>query len=174
MTVSPAYSGPVPTGTVLVKKSTTTLCTITLSAAKGSCSLTASELPARTFSVYASYARTANFYGSLATKSLTVMKASTKTTLKLSSAKVTLGQEQLERLTVTVSPEYPGTAGRSGHHHRPRLSHDPQLWQGHLHPFQQEIPGRSKKARRPLLGRGQLSGFLVGEHDPHGREVTDN
>src|ERR1019366_6841517 len=51
--VSPAYSGPVPNGTVVITNSTTTLCTITLSAAKGSCSLTSEELPAGSFSVYA-------------------------------------------------------------------------------------------------------------------------
>ncbi len=40
VSVSPTYTGPVPSGFVLVKKSTTTLCVIKLSAAKGSCSLT--------------------------------------------------------------------------------------------------------------------------------------
>jgi titin len=112
VTVSPSYAGPVPNGTVVVKKSTTTLCTITLSSAKGSCSLTSEELPARSFSVYANYAPNTSFFGSTSftTKTtLTVARASTKTTLKLSAAKVTFGHEQSERLSVSVSPQFSGT-----------------------------------------------------------------
>ena len=112
VTVSPSYAGPVPNGTVVVKKSTTTLCTITLSAAKGSCSLTSEELPARSFSVYANYAPNTSFVGSTSFKTkttVTVARASTKTTLKLSAAKVTFGHEQSERLSVSVSPQFSGT-----------------------------------------------------------------
>jgi predicted RNA-binding protein with TRAM domain len=109
--VSPNYPGPVPTGTVSIKKSTTTLCVITLSSAKGSCRLTGPELPPRTFSVYATYAPNTSFVGSGSFKTktlLTVAKASTKTALKLSAARVTFGDEQVERLSVSVSPQYSG------------------------------------------------------------------
>jgi hypothetical protein len=112
VTVSPSYTGPVPNGTVVVMKSTTKLCTITLSSAKGSCSLTSEELPARTFSVYANYSANASFVASTSFKtktSFTVTRASTKTSLKLSSAKVTFGHEQTETLSVAVSPQYSGT-----------------------------------------------------------------
>ena len=109
--VASASFGPAPSGTVSILKSSTTLCVIKLASAKGSCSLTSFELPARTFSVYASYTRNATLVGSttFATKtSLSVAKASTKTSLKLSAAKVTYGNEQLERVSVSVSPEYAG------------------------------------------------------------------
>ncbi len=69
--VSPSYAGPVPTGTVAIKKSTTTLCTVTLSAGKGSCSLTGEELPARRFSVYANYAGNTSFVLSTSWKTKT-------------------------------------------------------------------------------------------------------
>ena len=111
VTVSPSYAGPVPTGTVSVKKSTTTLCVITLSSGKGSCSLTSEELPARTFSVYANYAGNSSFVlsTSFMTKTnLVVARASSTTTLKLSASKVNFGNEQAEHLSVTVSPQYSG------------------------------------------------------------------
>ena len=110
--VSSVYSGPVPNGTVTIKKSTTTLCTITLSAGKGSCSLSAEELPARNFSVYANYAGNTSFVLSTSWRTKTVLsvtKASTKTTLKLSAAKVTFGHEQGEHLSVSVAPQFKGS-----------------------------------------------------------------
>ena len=41
-----------------------------------------------------------------------MVKAATKTSLKLSAARVTDGREQAERLSVTVSPKYTGTPAR--------------------------------------------------------------
>jgi predicted RNA-binding protein with TRAM domain len=109
VTVSPNYPGPVPAGSVSIKKSTTTLCVIQLSSAKGSCTLTGMQLPTRTYSVYATYSRNANFVGSnSSSKKLTVGKETSKTALKLSATKVTFGHEQLQRFSVTVSPRYTG------------------------------------------------------------------
>jgi predicted RNA-binding protein with TRAM domain/YHS domain-containing protein len=110
--VSPSYAGPVPNGTVLVMKSTTTLCKITLSSAKGSCLLTFKELSAGSFSVYANYVANANFVGSTSFKArtpLAVTRASTKTTLALSVRTVTFGHEQSERLGVRVFSQFSGT-----------------------------------------------------------------
>ena len=42
-------------------------------------------------------------------QTFTVGRATSKTTLKLSAAKVTYGDEQVEHLSVTVTPQYPGT-----------------------------------------------------------------
>ncbi|HXZ83656.1 MAG TPA: Ig-like domain-containing protein [Acidimicrobiales bacterium] len=42
-------------------------------------------------------------------QTFSVGQAATKTALKLSATKVTYGHEQTERLSVTVSPQYPGT-----------------------------------------------------------------
>jgi hypothetical protein len=113
VTVSSAYSGS-PTGTVTVavtvKKSTTTLCVITLSAAKGSCTLSAEKLSAGAYSLVATYGGSADFKGSTsAKKTLTVAKATSSTALKLSETKVTYGHEQVLSLSVTVSPQYSGT-----------------------------------------------------------------
>ena len=75
VTVSPQFSGSTPYGSVLIKQSTTTLCTITLSAAKGSCTLSAEELPVGTYSLVATYGGSANFKGSTSAKEiLTVAK----------------------------------------------------------------------------------------------------
>jgi Big-like domain-containing protein len=54
ITVRPVVSG-TPTGKVAVKAGTTTVCTITLASAKGSCTLTASQLAAGTYQLTASY-----------------------------------------------------------------------------------------------------------------------
>jgi hypothetical protein len=76
VTVSSSYPpGPKPTGTVTIKKSTTTLCVIKLSSAKGSCTLSRSKLSPRSYGVYAYYGRTSDFVGSSsAKKTLTVVK----------------------------------------------------------------------------------------------------
>jgi len=108
-TVSANYPGPTPTGTVSVKESTSTLCVITLSSAKGSCTLGSTKLLARTYTVYATYGRNTSFVGSTSPKrSLAVAKATTKTTLKLSETRVTYGNEQRDRLSVSVFPQYSG------------------------------------------------------------------
>ncbi|MCW2930439.1 MAG: pentapeptide repeat protein, partial [Actinomycetia bacterium] len=111
VTVSPQYSG-TPGGTVTVKSGTTTVCTITLGSGKGGCTLAATRLPAGTQHLTASYNGSADFGTSAsAAGTLTVAKATSKTALSLSATKVTYGDEQAERLTVTVSPQYGGTPG---------------------------------------------------------------
>jgi hypothetical protein len=110
VTVSPQYSGTTATGTVTVKQSTTTLCVITLKSGKGSCTLSAEKLAVGTYGLVATYKGSTDFDGSASAKeSVTVAKATSKTTLKLSAAKVTYGDEQIEHLSVTVSPQYSGT-----------------------------------------------------------------
>ena len=108
VTVAPNYPGPVPTGSVSVKKSTTTLCVVKLSSAKGSCTLSGTALPTGSYGVYATYSRNSAFVGSTAQKeTLTVVRATTKTNLGLSTSQVTFGHEQVERFSVTVSSSYP-------------------------------------------------------------------
>ncbi len=73
--VSPQFPGTMPTGTVTVKESTTTLCTIKLSSSKGSCTLLAKKLKAGTYQLVATYGGSANFKGSTSAKeTLTVVK----------------------------------------------------------------------------------------------------
>jgi hypothetical protein len=110
VTVLSQYSGSMPTGTVTVKESTTTLCVIKLSAAKGSCALSAKKLSAGTYRLVATYSGSTDFNGSTSVKeTLTVAKATSKTALKLSNARVTYGDEQVLKLSVTVSPEFAGS-----------------------------------------------------------------
>ena len=104
--------GPAPAGTVTVESGSTSLCTITLSSGRGSCPLSATRLAAGPVKVAAAYRGSFVFGASTsAAAGLTVTKESTKTTLKLSAAKITDGREQSERLSVTVSPRYAGPAG---------------------------------------------------------------
>ena len=108
-TVSPEFAGPTPSGSVTIKESATTLCVITLSAAKGSCRLSPKKLKVGTYRLVATYGGSTNFKHSASVKeTLTVVKASSKTALKLSNAKLTYGDEQVEHLSVTVSPEFAG------------------------------------------------------------------
>jgi hypothetical protein len=75
VTVSPQHSGSKPTGTVKVKESSTTLCVITLSSGKGSCTLSAKRLKVGTYRLVATYGGSTNFKGSTSAKeTLTVVK----------------------------------------------------------------------------------------------------
>ncbi len=109
VTVSSQFPGSTPTGTVTVKAATGTLCVITLSSGKGSCRLPPKKLDVRTYSLVATYGGSTNFKASTSVKTLTVAEATTKTALKLSATKITYGHEQTERLSVTVSPQFPGS-----------------------------------------------------------------
>ncbi len=83
-TVTVSATGATPTGTVAVNEGSTTLCTITLSSGTGECSVTAAQLPARSYTVVAVYSSTtANFSGSRSTaETLSVTKAGTTLTAK--------------------------------------------------------------------------------------------
>jgi hypothetical protein len=110
VTVSPKHPGTVPIGKVTIGESGTALCVITLSAGKGSCTLSAKRLNTGIYQLTASYGGRTNLSGSLsARETLIVVKAATKTALKLTTTTVTYGQEQTERLSVAVSSQYGGT-----------------------------------------------------------------
>jgi predicted RNA-binding protein with TRAM domain len=106
VTVLPQYAGTTPTGTVTI---TGANCHVTLSAGKGSCTLSPRTFNAGDRAMVATYNGSSNFKHSASAKEfLTVATATTTTTLKLSAKSVTYGHEQRERLFVTVSPQYPG------------------------------------------------------------------
>ena len=108
--VSPEFAGSTPTGTVTVKTSTTTLCTIRLSSSRGSCTLAAKRLNAGSYHIVAIYGNT-NFRGSTSAKlSLTVVPATSRTVIRLSTPKLIYGHERTEHFSVTVEPEYSGSA----------------------------------------------------------------
>ncbi len=107
--VIPEHAG-TPTGRVLVKSGSATLCQITLAAGKGGCSLGATELAVGAAKITVSYGGDANFAGS-PSKTVVIVaiaKAASAATLRLSAATVTYGKEQSERLSVAVAPQYAG------------------------------------------------------------------
>ncbi len=104
--VWPEFPGSLPSGTVRLKDATTILCTIALSS---SCRLSARRLPVGTYGLVAAYGGDSDFYGSVSPiRTLTVVKASAKTSLRLSTAYVSYGDEGAEQLGVAVSPEFAG------------------------------------------------------------------
>jgi hypothetical protein len=110
VTVSPQYAGSVPSGTVTVDESTTALCVITLSADKGSCTLSATRLGAGTYRIVATYAAGTDFASSTSgVATLTIGSATSRTALSLSTPTVTYGDEQAARISVTVSPQFAGS-----------------------------------------------------------------
>ena len=104
VSVSSSAGGSTPTGKVAVQDFPHTVCVITLSAGRGSCTLKATQLPGGTYSLIARYSGSPVFDTSFsAQKLLLVDKATSKTSLKLSAAMVRYGREQMERLSVSVS-----------------------------------------------------------------------
>ena len=75
LTVSPEFAGPTPTGKVSISESKTTLCVITLSSGKGSCSLSAKEIKtAGTYRLVATYGGSLKVAGSFTMETLTVVE----------------------------------------------------------------------------------------------------
>jgi len=108
-TASVTPASPVPSGTVTIKSGTVVLCTITLPAARH-CSLSAAKLGAGTHRVAAYYGGDSDFDPSVSGKdSLVIGKASSRAALTLSPTKVTYGDEQVEKFSVTVTPQFAGT-----------------------------------------------------------------
>jgi hypothetical protein len=107
VSVSPQYPGATPTGTVTISGAN---CQITLSAGKGSCTLPPAYFSAGNRNMVATYNGSSDFKHSASLKrTVTIDTATTTTSLELSVAQVTYGHEQVEQLSVSVSPEYPGT-----------------------------------------------------------------
>jgi hypothetical protein len=98
-------SGGHPTGNVTISSSAGTLCTVGLSAGKGSCNLTAVQLPAGAYSdVVATYAGSGRYAGSSSSpaESFSVTQDMTKTSVSVSPANVTYGDESEAVVTMTV------------------------------------------------------------------------
>jgi hypothetical protein len=113
LTVTVSGDGGTPTGTVAVSAGATTVCTITLAAdGTGSCALTPDEFPVGPVTLSASYSGDPSFDPSDSpTASLQVVgpppppppaAAPTTTTLGLSATALRYGDEQAEKVSVTV------------------------------------------------------------------------
>lgn len=104
VTITPATGG-TPTGTVTVKAGSTPLCTVTLANATGRCTLTASQLPPGSYPLTATYSGDNTYATSVdTTRTLTVAKEPTTTSLALSADTIAVGAEQAELFTVLVTP----------------------------------------------------------------------
>ena len=100
----------VPAGTVSIKAGNTVACTIALKAGVGSCTIPAAKFGPGTVHLAAFYGGGISFQTSQSfTHTLTVKKATSRTALTLSRSSVTFGQEQAERLSVAVAPQFAGT-----------------------------------------------------------------
>jgi hypothetical protein len=108
--VKPAYG--IPTGHVTVKAGSAVICVITLRSAKGTCSPSPARLAVGSHKITAAYGGSGDVTSSAAAaRTLSVAKASSKTTLSLSAVKVTYGSEGSEKISVKVAPRYTGTPG---------------------------------------------------------------
>ena len=109
VTVAPRHPGSAPTGRVTIAESGTALCVVKLSAGRGFCSLAAKRLNTGIYHLSATYGGSTQLSASVSKgRTLVVARAATRTALALSTATVTYGQEQVERVSVTVSPTYAG------------------------------------------------------------------
>ncbi len=110
VSVSPQYRGTTASGSVTIGESTVDLCTLTLSGGRGSCTLPAAKLGAGSFHLVAKYAGAGDFVASTsASAALKVEPATARTEIGTSHVTVVYGDEEAERLTVTVLPQYGGT-----------------------------------------------------------------
>jgi hypothetical protein len=108
--VRPEFSGSTPTGVVMVRDSSKTLCAITLSGKAGSCTLSARNLPVGSHGLVATYSGSLDFESSAsANEGLTVSKETSRVALKLSPSKVTFDHETSEHISVKVAPEFAGS-----------------------------------------------------------------
>jgi hypothetical protein len=105
-----AAAGEVPAGAIAVEADGAPRCMITVTAGTGSCALPATGLSAGSATLTASYQGNYLFDSSAGSPvSITVSTAKSSISLALSDSKVTYGNEQDERLSVSVSPQYRGT-----------------------------------------------------------------
>ena len=108
VTLTSRHPGTRPTGRVTIGERGTSLCVITLSSGRGSCTLRGDRLKAGIYHLSATYEGNRDLIDSAAKRTLIVAKATTRIILKLSARKVAYGFEQAERLSIRVLPEYPG------------------------------------------------------------------
>lgn len=99
-----------PSGTVTVRSGNRTVCVVTVTAGTGACGLAPSALAAGTAALRASYAGDGDFAPSAsASRTIAVAKADPALAATASALTVVYGNEQAERLIVTVTPEHAGT-----------------------------------------------------------------
>lgn len=114
--VTAAVSGPggTPTGTVTITNAGKRICVITLAHGAGKCGPGAASLPVGTYRLTARYSGNQTYLGSVrVVPRFTITKASTRTALTLSAARIRYGHETAERLSVKITAQFgTTTAGR--------------------------------------------------------------
>jgi hypothetical protein len=110
LTVGVAPASPhVATGSVVIKSGRTIVCTAKLANSRGTCSPTPISLGAGSFKLVADYSGDSYFNTSVSSGHyLLVLKAKSAPSLALSALRITYGQEQKERFSVTVKAQYSG------------------------------------------------------------------
>ena len=109
VSVAPQFAG-TPTGKVKITAGQTTLCTVQLSGGTGTCSpASLTVLSAGKAVLVASYPGDLGFSSSAGDATLTVRRATSRTTLTLSPASVKYGNETLVKITVAVALQFSGT-----------------------------------------------------------------
>jgi len=99
-----------PAGKVAVTEGSAVICTITLAGGKGACTIVPSQFAAGRVKLIADYEGGGGFARSVSpARTFAVARATSKTTLELSAANVTYGDEQSERFSVRVWPQFSGT-----------------------------------------------------------------
>jgi hypothetical protein len=98
-----------PAGTVTVKAGNKVVCVITLKGSTGTCKVNTAAYPPGTLKFTGTYSGGAGFRSSAGSANLRLLRATSKTVLALSAAKVVYGHEQAERLSVRVVPQFSGT-----------------------------------------------------------------
>ena len=94
-----------PTGTVNLSQSGITLCTVTLSADIGSCTLSARQLSVGNYQIVAAYPGDESFAPSV-TSGRVLVTAASRTALKLSATELIYGHELVEHVSVMVSSKF--------------------------------------------------------------------
>ncbi len=108
VTVAPQFTG-TPSGKVKITAGQRTLCTAQLAGGTGTCSLASpAVLGAGKATLVASYPGDLGFRGSTAGATLTVRRATTRTTLLLSASSVRYGHEMSAKIAVAVAPQFTG------------------------------------------------------------------
>ena len=167
VSVSPQYPGATPTGTVTISGAN---CQITLSSGRGSCTLPATYLSAGSRNMVATYNGSSSFRWSASAKetiTITIATATTTTEPQAVHDEVTYGDEQVEQLSVSVSPQYPGTTADWHRHDQWRELSDPAvLGQGLVQAAACSVQDRQPPNGRHLQRQSQLQalGFSQANH----------
>jgi hypothetical protein len=114
ITAKVSGSGGTPTGNVTVSSGGERVCVITLTDGSGRCAPGAASLAAGTHHLTAGYTGDRTYLNSArAVPTITITKASTRTALKLSAARIAFGHDTAEHLPVKVTARFgTTTAGR--------------------------------------------------------------